>query len=513
MTTPWQTFPVSFTGGLISNMGQLQQGINAVGSATTLQNFEPSKEGGYKKILGFTKYIDDEVTGTGPILGVKIVSSTLAIAARQNASVTEYYKSDGSVWTSLGSAASLGGKLRAVEFNYDGTLRIMFVDGTNSPALYDSSTGLLTFPAGLPTDVVGGQNIVSFKGSIFISKGSNIAFTAPFTYSDFSIANGAGVINVGDTVIGMIVFREQLIIFTKTSIKRLVGNTSADYQLQPITEDIGCIAADTIQEVGGDIMFMAQDGLRLLSATERIGDFGLNIASTPITKDTAAFISTANTFTSFVIRNKAQYRVFSYKSGVAASASEGLLATKFSDQGAESIAWAKLRGIRAHCSASRYVGNVEQILFGNDDGYVYELESGSSFDGESIEAIYESPAMPIEDPRVRKGIYKMTLYTSLTGVFSVDVNFRFDRFNIDVAGTKIVPITIRLSNSNSGVFTFGGATAIFGTATFGAELDQVYTTPVIGSGNTFSFRIQDNSTNPSFSLDTAVFEYRNFDRK
>jgi hypothetical protein len=62
MATQWQTFPIEFRGGLISNLSPLQQGTNAVGSATILQNFESSKEGGYSKIKGYEKYSDTEVT-------------------------------------------------------------------------------------------------------------------------------------------------------------------------------------------------------------------------------------------------------------------------------------------------------------------------------------------------------------------------------------------------------------------------------------------------------------------
>ena len=43
MATQWQTFPIEFKGGLISNMSLLQQGTNAVGSAQTLTNFEVSE--------------------------------------------------------------------------------------------------------------------------------------------------------------------------------------------------------------------------------------------------------------------------------------------------------------------------------------------------------------------------------------------------------------------------------------------------------------------------------------
>jgi hypothetical protein len=37
-------------------MSPLQQGINMPGSARTLRNFEPSVEGGYRRIEGFDKY-------------------------------------------------------------------------------------------------------------------------------------------------------------------------------------------------------------------------------------------------------------------------------------------------------------------------------------------------------------------------------------------------------------------------------------------------------------------------
>ena len=44
MPTQWSTFPMEFKGGLISNLTPLQQGVNAIGSATVLQNFEANKE-------------------------------------------------------------------------------------------------------------------------------------------------------------------------------------------------------------------------------------------------------------------------------------------------------------------------------------------------------------------------------------------------------------------------------------------------------------------------------------
>lgn len=512
MPTAWNTFPVEFRGGLISNMSPLQQGVNAVGSATFLQNFEPSKEGGYKKILGYEKYIDATVTGTGLMLGVKVVNPTKVIAVRENSSVSEYYINVGSSWSSLGSASSLGGKVRGVDFNFDGTHKIFFVDGTNSPAIFEDDTDTLSFPSGYPSDVVGAEHVAVYKNHIFVAKGSNLAFSAPYDETDFTSTLGGGVINVGHTITGLIVFRDQLIVFSRNKIQRLVGSSVADFQLIPIAEDIGCIASDTIQEVGGDVMFLGPDGLRLLSATERIGDFGLNLASSPIERDIKSFISLNSSFSSIVLRSKAQYRIFGYTSSDAQKDAKGYIGTKFSDQGASNIQWAETKGIQSYVADGRYIPDQEITVFANSDGYVYKLETGSNFNGENIEAIYESPFMPIDDPQLRKSIYKMSLYADISGTFSVNIDFNFDLFKIKNYNQQVQPPTITLSSSSAGVFVYGASNSLYNTAIYGSELDNLYNTPVIGSGKTFSFRIEDKSTNPSFSLDTAVFEYSTYDR-
>lgn len=512
MASQWETFPVEFRGGLISNTNPLQQGLAAPGSATILQNFEPSKEGGYKKVLGYEKFDSNAVPGSGNVLGVKIVNQTDVIAVRRNGSnVSQYYLSSGAGWTSLGSAASLGNRVKGVDFNFDGDHKIMFVDGVNSPALFNDTTNALSFPS-LPAELTGSTDIAIYKSAVFLAKGSNIHFSAPFDVTDFSAANGAGVINVGHTVTGLIVFRDQLIIFSRNKIQRLVGNTTADFQLLPIAEDIGCLYGETIQEVGGDVMFMAADGLRLLGATERIGDFGLEVASAPISKDALRFINSTNTFSSIVLREKAQYRVFAYSDSVNTASAAGLIGTKFSDQGAGVINWATTRGFKVYVSDGRYVPGLELTIFANNSGYVYRMEVGANRDGASIESIYKSPFISVNDPQVRKTFYKLTLYTQVNGSFSLNLNLDFDLYQTSNYN-EVSPSTIVLSTTSAGVAVYGSPLTVYGTAVYGTDPDNVYNTNLIGSGKTVSFRLEDNSTNPSYSLDTAIFEYRTNERK
>jgi hypothetical protein len=511
MATAWQTFPIEFRGGLISNLSPLQQGINAVGSATILQNFEPSKEGGYRRINGFTKFSESEVPGFGVILGVKVSSPDEILAVRNNGSVSAVYHGTGGAWSLKATAALAGGKCRFADFNFAGTHKIAIVDGANYPAIYDDSLNTVTYMTA-PSELEGATHVAVFKGTVFYAKGNRLHFSAPFNESDFTSANGSGTISVSHTITGLIVFREQLIIFSRNKIQRLVGSTVSDFVVQPITDSIGCLDPDTIQEVGGDIMYLAPDGLRLLSATDRIGDFGLEVASDPISADTKKFTEVSVSYSSIVIREKAQYRIFGYVGSEQAQTAQGLIATKFSAQGAGNVAWATTAGIKAYVADSKYTSSSEQIVFANEDGYVYELEVGSSFDGRPIEAIYESPYMAVTDPRTRKTFYKLTTYLELNGSVSITLGVKYD-FDRERGYEVLQPQTDVIESTGSSVFFYGAPNTVYGSATYGGVLDSVYENVLIGSGKTIALRISDTSTNPSFSLDTAIIEFAQNDRQ
>lgn len=501
---------------------------------------------------------------------------------------TVYHYGTSATWTPIGtSTATNTSKIRHFTFNFTGDEKTVFVDGRGYPAIYNASDNTMTFMSSAnSTDIEGTDIAVIFKNTGFYAKDNIIYFTAPATIDDFSVANGAGSLNVASNVTGMIVFRDQLIVFTTDTIKRLVGNTAADFVLEPITDKIGCINPDTIQEFGGDIIYLSPDGVRLLGATDRIGDFALDVASDTIFKDAKEFTSQTNQFCSVLVRNKAQYRIFEYRSSVQSSNSKGLIATKFVAQGGSGISWSTTKGLKVNVADSVYSGSNEVVMFGNDDGYCYLMDSGNSFDGSDIESIYESPYMPITDPQLRKTLYKLTLYADPTGRMDLDVNFKLDfesendlsivqpptisigtaasptvtaivngattsstlvslvgnvgtiEVGQTVVGTgisgtvKVTGVTNQqnivldtavsladltsltfITPTGSGVFLYGLASSVYGTATFSGTLDKIYKENVIGSFKTVAMRITDNSSNPTFTLDTAVLEYRQHDRQ
>ena len=427
---------------------------------------------------------------------------------------TLYFHGTGTTWSHVGTSSATNTlKIRHASFNFTQEDKTIFVDSKSFPVIFNSSGNTtVNLTSSNSSDVEGAENVSVFKNHAFYSKGSKIFFTAPTTVDDFATSNGAGTINVGFDVTGMIGFRENLIIFTTNTIKKLTGNTSADFKLEPITDRIGCINPDSIQEFGGDVAYLSPDGIRLLSATDRIGDLALDIASDPIYKDANEFIAQTDKFCSVLVRGKSQYRLFSYVPSVSSSNSSGLIATKFVAQGGSGIAWSTTKGLKVNVADSTYTGGTETIMFANDDGFCYRMDSGNSFDGSPIEAVYESPFMPITDPQIRKTMYKLTLYAVPTGTMNLDLNLKID-FNSQSDPSIVQPATIPITSSGSAVSLFGSPNAKYGTSTYGGVLDQIYKENVIGSFKTISLRITDNSTNPTFTLDTAVLEYRQNDRQ
>ena len=72
------------------------------------------------------------------------------------------------------------------------------------------------------------------------------------------------------------------------------------------------------------------------------------------------------------------------------------------------------------------------------------MESGNSFDNKDIVATFATPFLPITDPRVRKTLYKMHLYTDPQGSFNSSFQLKYDFSSMDV----VQPPTITLSNAS-----------------------------------------------------------------
>jgi hypothetical protein len=505
----WQSFPVEFKGGLITNMSPLQQGINAPGSATVMRNFEPSVDGGYRRIEGYTKWDDDAVPNTGEIRGVCEFEQS-AIAARGDG----IFQSGGSGWTELTDNASYSssgvnitstGKVRFAKHHFGSNDVLIITDGNDKPYKFDGATfSQITTATG---DVDGATDVIAHKNHLFFAKSTTLTFSAPFSDTDFTPASGAGTINFDDAITDLISFRETLIVFTEQSIHQIQGNTIADFQVVPITHDVGAPYRDTAQEIGGDVIFLGPDGLRLLSATERNNDFGLAVVSKIIQPTMTEFVTQSNLFASVVIREKSQYRLLGFNQSYSDDAARGILCTQFAQQGGEGMAWAETRGINAYVASSSLNDTTEYILFANDDGYVYRMEDGNNFNGSNIRATFKTAPMAITDPATRKGFYKMKLFVDPQGGFDTTMSTEYD---YNQTGT-VQPNSITVSNTASPVAFYG--TATYATSGYGGNLQYIFDLQLTGSAFVVAYSFESDNDDPPYSFDSMIIQYGQYGRR
>ena len=491
------TFPVQPAGGLVQSLSPVQQGLESPGSAARLINFEPSINGGYRRINGYSKFSSTAVTGTGQIFGVAYFDGS--VVAVRNGNI---YQGTGGGWASIAAGRTHTTKHRYHIINLAGTRKLIGVDSSNYPYSWDGST--FTNING-SADVLGAKYVVQFKDHVFYAKGNLVTFSVPFDETDFTVASGSGSFNVKDVVTGMIVFRQRLFVFTETSISVLDGTSLTDFAMTSVADDIGAIRDDTVQEVGGDVAFLASDGARLLGATDRDGDFSNQLASRPVQKGLVGFKVEYDQYSSCVVRGKSQYRIFGYIAARTAEGTRGYLSTQFESQNPLSFAWSILEGFKVYAIDSQIHNGSEFIVFVSDGDYVYEMENGQTFDGTDISAQYWTPYLSLTDPLYRKTIYSVDVYFTPENSITGDLTLNFDFGKV----TKVQPDSISFVQQGGGAL-YGEA--IYGTDSYASEnQDAVLEQLVIGAGNTVQARLDFTGERP-FNIDAIFITYAQEER-
>tara|TARA_Y100000004_G_scaffold158659_1_gene185097 strand:- start:1462 stop:2967 length:1506 start_codon:yes stop_codon:yes gene_type:complete len=481
-------------GGLILDQTPFAQ---QPGTATELENFEPSITGGYRRISGYQKWnsniVPQDSSSSEPVLMSAYFKGNV-IAARGG----KVHKggTTGS-WTQIDTGRTSAGRYTFFRYNLAGTDFIVWADGSNPASKYDNTTVTDLTGTGAPADP---SIVTGFKDALFFagmsSNPQELVFTAPFTDDDFSVANGAGTIAVDSPITGLVPFRDFLYIFCEERIFRLAGNTIADFTVQPITREIGCSNGFTIQEFAGDVVFLSKDGLRTIAGTEKIGDVELGTISKPV-QERFAGVSDVDEFNSVVIPDKTQYRIFFSNANTPRNTTKGLICVRKINN----YEFADLRGIRANSTDSVVVSGDSIVLHGDFDGYVYRQEKGNNFDGSDVTGKYRSPDFIMGDAGIRKRFQRVTINYAPEGLVNADLFLRYDYETGNAPRPAAYPF-----NSTSVVAVYGSS--LYGTATYGGNINPIIRQPVEGSGFAMALRVNDRGTSIPYSLKGFQLEFQ-----
>lgn len=410
-------------------------------------------------------------------------------------------------------------KLRHVTFNFGDGNRIAFADGTNPALVFDGSNWKELTTSGSGTDASpGGPNtfaaptiIEAFENHLFVgadtASKATIGHSAPNAPLDFTTANGAGQLAVGFDVVQFKPFRGDLFVFGTNGIKRASPDVTSGFVIDQITTNVGCIARDSVLELGGDLVFLAPDGLRPVAGTSRIGDVELET----ISKDIQQLLTDIprdfdlNTLDGVVIRSKSQLRYFIGDDGDANTVdSFGIIGgLRSADQ---RLGWefGELLGIRASCCTSEYVDRQEIVLHGDYNGKVYKQESGDDFDGEDILSVYATPFFDFGDTEVKKVMRKINTFIRAEGPLTFNLSVQYDWEDPNTARPRSytdesegAPVRYRGTNIN-----FGGTNVDYGGAS-----KPVITTNVQGTGYATQATFVTLGTFKPHSIQGIVFEF------
>ena len=503
-TSQIKPFTAACAGGLTLNKDVFTM---HPGEALTLTNFEPDIAGGYRNLNGTTKYnstIVPHVSTSAERVLMSAIFNDVIVAARGG---TVYTGTTSGSWTSRATSKGTTYTYDFDKYNYNGTDKIIIATGAAAAFTLDTSYSEDIINAtGGGTAPTNPKFVKSFANHMFYGGMSNsthsVIFSGPFTEEDFD--TNAGEIKVGDVVTGLKVFRDELYVFCQRKIYKIAGTSSSNFALAEVAKNVGTIAHHSIQELGGDIIFLAADGIRTIAGTTRIGDVELGTVSKQIQERISDI--TYDNITSLVIRDKSQYRLFYPVTAGLENAQKGLIAVIKVNPNSQQMGYeyADIKGLKVSSCDSDYISNVETVVHGGYDGYIYKQESGNVWTRSSttanLNAIYRSPDITMGDPGIRKNMQRVNLNWEPEGEVAANLYLRYNYDDTSTPQPDVFAITTSGSGANYGVGTYG-------TAAYGQGDLPITRTPVEGSGFAVAVKLTDTGNKVPWSLKGFELEF------
>lgn len=294
-----------------------------------------------------------------------------------------------------------GGRYDFVNHNFYGASnleRMYGCQGVGTAFEWDGSV-FVPLPTGMTTDTP--QHISVYKNHLSLSfpGGSTQKSGIGDPYA-WTVITGASELAMGQDITGFVrdVARSEMI-FCRNKVGELFGNDSTDFVLNVLADDAGAIEW-TMQMIGKPI-YLDDRGLRNTSTTQAYGDFKQGTLTQIVeplfrTKRAAGVTAVA----SLRCRAKDQYRLYwSDNTGIT---------VYLGRKQPEVIPFDLGKRVYAICSSEDSSGD-EIMFFGSDDGYVYQIDSGTSYDGSAVSAYLRLPFNHIGTPTQNKRFHKATL--------------------------------------------------------------------------------------------------------
>lgn len=375
--------------------------------------------------------------------------------------------------TAAASSATIpaGGRYFFINENFYGSEdreAMYFVNGVGPAIVYDG-IGFANIVTGMTVDTP--TRIAAHRKSLFLAfPGGSVQFSEVGEPLVFDAVLGAGEIGIGSDVTDLIsATKSALAILGERSINMLYGSDSTDYLLETLTDEAGAIAF-TAQKAG-QVIYLDNAGLRTLASSATFGNFRFGSLSELVSTLLEDFRKDGvQPIASFTIRRQNQYWL--------CFDNDTVLVVHIGRKNPEFMPIVLLDSVTCACSVE--VGNAERIFFGSDDGFVYELEKGTSFDGDPIEHYLRLPFNTFGSPEFDKRAHKFILQMETSGTVTLAVDVAFDFGSVPGMDAQSLILT-----SGAGAIDDLGSNEGY----FASQIETVGEVYVDGVAKNFSVRI------------------------
>jgi hypothetical protein len=342
---------------------------------------------------------------------------------------------------STSNSLAPSGRYEFVNHNFAGTAnttKMYGASGVHKGFEYDGTT-FVFITTGMVSDAP--QHVIAHKQHLFFSFDGSVQHSGIGTPHIWSVVTGASEIAVGDSVTGFLrppggTAAGALVIYTRNSANILYGNSAADWNLQIYNPDAGALEW-TMQYVGMGIV-LDDRGITTLETSQRFGNFTDAIISTLVEPFINSLRSTA--IASCVVREKGQHRLF-FSGGAA------LYATFINNKPAGMMQISLENPVACICSLEASSGE-EEIFFGSTNGFVYQMEKGTSHDGEAIAATAQLAFNHFGNPRQLKTYRKAVIEVSGPSYCEFSLSYQLGYGVTDIPqGDTAVAVTANLSET------------------------------------------------------------------
>lgn len=375
---------LAFTSGGATEITQGQTITGAISGATAVLTRVVLESGSWAAGTAAGRFIFASQTGVFQAENIDVGASlNLATIAGNSSAIT----------------LSPSGRYEFENHNFGGAAqsnRMYGVDGVNRGFEFDG-TVFVPIRTGWSITNDAPTHLTVHKEHLFFSFGASVQHSGTGLPYQWTLVTGAGEIAQGDTVTG---FAKQpgagdtsgaLTIFSRNRISVLYGEDSTTWQQEHFAHQVAGAYAGSIQNVGLTIN-MDDRGLTSFQTTANYGNFQSSTLSQRIHDWIMGQRLKVNT--SCIAREKNQYRIFfsdNYALFVTMDGKRvrGMMPQLFHDE------------VVCCCSGEMSDGS-EALYFGSSDGFVYQMDKGTSDDGDDIEHFIELSFDFSKTPRIRK---------------------------------------------------------------------------------------------------------------